>query len=232
MKKFNKVINLDRRNLQVVTEPGVITQELQDYVKAVGLMYPPDPASRGSCFIGGNVSENSGGPRAVKYGVVKDYVINLEVVLPTGEIIWTGANVLKNADLLLHNNYNQLDGINLYCLGMIILFHDVGNIEGRTGHNKKIAEVYNEVRNKKPEFSQERNCVIRAAEAHTGFSAKDSTTDTLKDVAEVDHIDGKKIHLRELATLLRLADECAEGHQRTSDYLNKTGVYDDGSQIY
>jgi len=97
MRRFNKILELDQRNLQVITEPAVITQELQEYVKEHGLMYPPDPASKGSCFIGGNVSENSGGPRAVKYGVVKDYVLNLEVVLPTGEIIWTGANVLKNA---------------------------------------------------------------------------------------------------------------------------------------
>jgi glycolate oxidase subunit GlcD len=66
-------------------------------VKEKGLFYPPDPASKGSCFIGGNIAENSGGPKAVKYGVVKDYVLNLEVVLPSGEIIWTGANVLKNA---------------------------------------------------------------------------------------------------------------------------------------
>src|SRR5690606_17828711 len=57
----------------------------------------PDPSSRGSCFLGGNLSESSGGPRAVKYGVTKDYVLNMEVVLPTGEITWTGANVLKNA---------------------------------------------------------------------------------------------------------------------------------------
>ena len=97
MEKFNKIINIDEDNHQVVTEPGVITQELQDAVKAKGLFYPPDPASKGSCFIGGNVSENSGGPKAVKYGVTKDYVLNLEVVLPNGEIIWTGANVLKNA---------------------------------------------------------------------------------------------------------------------------------------
>lgn len=97
MRRFNKILHLDKRNFQLVTEPGVITQELQEYVKAEGLMYPPDPASKGSCFIGGNVSENSGGPRAVKYGVVKDYVLNIEMVLPTGEIIWTGANVLKNA---------------------------------------------------------------------------------------------------------------------------------------
>ncbi|HSC37562.1 MAG TPA: FAD-linked oxidase C-terminal domain-containing protein, partial [Chitinophagaceae bacterium] len=58
---------------------------------------PPDPSSRGSCFIGGNIAENSGGPKAVKYGVVRDYVLNLELVLPTGDIIWTGANVLKNS---------------------------------------------------------------------------------------------------------------------------------------
>jgi glycolate oxidase len=97
MKRFNKILHVDKRNFQVTTEPGVITQELQEHLKNEGLFYPPDPASKGSCFIGGNVSENSGGPRAVKYGVVKDYVLNLEIVLPTGEIIWTGANVLKNA---------------------------------------------------------------------------------------------------------------------------------------
>src|SRR6187399_2571446 len=95
--KLNTIISIDERNGQVTTEPGVITEVLQDAVKEKGLFYPPDPASRGSCFIGGNISENSGGPKAVKYGVVKDYVLNLEIVLPTGEIIWTGANVLKNS---------------------------------------------------------------------------------------------------------------------------------------
>ena len=95
--RMNEILNIDQRNLQVTTEPGVITEVLMNEVKAVGLFYPPDPSSRGSCFIGGNIAENSGGPKAVKYGVVKDYVLNLEVVLPTGEIIWTGANVLKNA---------------------------------------------------------------------------------------------------------------------------------------
>src|SRR6478736_6086766 len=95
--KLNTIIEIDERNLQVTTEPGVITEVLQDAVKEKGLFYPPDPSSRGSCFIGGNIAENSGGPKAVKYGVVKDYVLNLEVVLPTGDIIWTGANVLKNS---------------------------------------------------------------------------------------------------------------------------------------
>ncbi len=97
MERFNEILEIDERNLQVTTEPGVITEVLQNTVKEKGLFYPPDPASKGSCFIGGNISENSGGPKAVKYGVVKDYVLNLELVLPTGEIIWTGSNVLKNA---------------------------------------------------------------------------------------------------------------------------------------
>lgn len=97
VERLNKIIEIDERNLQVTTEPGVITEVLQNAVKEKGLFYPPDPSSRGSCMIGGNIAENSGGPKAVKYGVVKDYVLNLEVVLPTGEIIWTGANVLKNA---------------------------------------------------------------------------------------------------------------------------------------
>ena len=97
MEKFNKILFIDENNNQVTTEPGVITQILQEAVKEKGLFYPPDPASKGSCFIGGNVAENSGGPKAVKYGVTNEYVLNLEVVLPTGEIIWTGANVLKNA---------------------------------------------------------------------------------------------------------------------------------------
>ena len=97
MERFNQILEIDERNLQVTTEPGVITEVLQNAVREKGLFYPPDPASKGSCFIGGNISENSGGPKAVKYGVVKDYVLNLEIVLPTGEIIWTGSNVLKNA---------------------------------------------------------------------------------------------------------------------------------------
>ena len=97
MQRFNKILNIDTENFQVTTEPGVITQVLQEAVLAHGLQYPPDPASKGSCFIGGNIAENSGGPRAVKYGVVKDYVLNLEIVLADGTVMWTGANVLKNA---------------------------------------------------------------------------------------------------------------------------------------
>lgn len=97
MERLNKIIEIDENNLQIITEPAVITQVLREAVAAKGLFYPVDPSSQGSCWIGGNVAENSGGARAVKYGVTKDYVLNLEVVLPNGEIIWTGANTLKNS---------------------------------------------------------------------------------------------------------------------------------------
>jgi glycolate oxidase len=97
MERFNKILEIDEQNLQVTTEPGVITQVLREAVAKKGLFYPVDPSSMGSCWIGGNIAENSGGARALKYGVTKDYVLNLEVVLPTGDIIWTGANTLKNS---------------------------------------------------------------------------------------------------------------------------------------
>ncbi|MCC6691690.1 MAG: FAD-binding protein [Bacteroidia bacterium] len=97
MERFNRILQIDERNLQATVEPGVINEVFQNAVKEKGLFYPPDPASKGSCFLGGNLALSSGGPKAVKYGVTKEYVLNLEVVLPTGEIIWTGANVLKNS---------------------------------------------------------------------------------------------------------------------------------------
>ena len=97
MERFNQIIQIDERNLQATVEPGVINEAFQNAVKELGLFYPPDPASKGSCFLGGNVAESSGGPKCVKYGTTKDYILNLEVVLPTGEIIETGANTLKNS---------------------------------------------------------------------------------------------------------------------------------------
>lgn len=95
--RLNKILEIDERNLQATVEPGVITEIFQNAVKEKGLFYPPDPSSRGTCFLGGNLAENAGGPKAVKYGVTRDYVLNMEVVLPTGEIIKTAANVLKNS---------------------------------------------------------------------------------------------------------------------------------------
>lgn len=96
-RKLNRILNIDTDNLQATVEPGVVTQVFQEAVQAVGLYYPPDPSSRGSCSLGGNLAESAGGPHAVKYGTTKDYVLNLEVALPDGRLIWTGANVLKNA---------------------------------------------------------------------------------------------------------------------------------------
>jgi glycolate oxidase len=97
MEKFNKILDIDEENFQATVESGVVNEAFQQAVKEKGLFYPPDPASKGSCFLGGNIAHSSGGPKALKYGTTKDYVLNLEVVLPTGEILWTGANTLKNS---------------------------------------------------------------------------------------------------------------------------------------
>ncbi len=94
--RMNAILEIDRENLVAVVEPGVITQVLQEAVEKVGLYYPPDPASRGSCTLGGNVAENAGGPHAAKYGVTKDFVLGLEAVLPNGEIVRPGGKLLKN----------------------------------------------------------------------------------------------------------------------------------------
>jgi glycolate oxidase len=97
MKRFDKILDIDTNNFQVTVEPAVITEYLQNELVTQNLFYPPDPAGRGLSSIGGNVATNAGGPKCVKYGVTRDYVLNLEIVLPTGEIMWTGANVLKNS---------------------------------------------------------------------------------------------------------------------------------------
>lgn len=95
--RLNKIIEIDENNLQATVEPGVINQVFAEKVAEVGLFYPPDPASRGSCFLGGNIAHNSGGPKALKYGVTRDYVLNLQVATATGSLFWTGANTLKNS---------------------------------------------------------------------------------------------------------------------------------------
>lgn len=93
--RLNKILEIDERNFQATVEPGVINEFFQQQVIEKGLFYPPDPASKGSCYLGGNVAHASGGPRALKYGTTRDYILNLEVVLPDGNVIWTGANTLK-----------------------------------------------------------------------------------------------------------------------------------------
>jgi glycolate oxidase len=96
LEKMNRILEIDEENLMATVEPGVITGDLHRAVEDRGLFYPPDPASLDSCTMGGNVAEGAGGPRAVKYGVTKDYVCGLEAVLPSGEIIECGGKLVKN----------------------------------------------------------------------------------------------------------------------------------------
>ena len=96
LERMNRILEIDEANLIAVVEPNVITGDLQDAVEKVGLFYPPDPASLRQSVIGGNVAECAGGPRAFKYGTTKQYVLGLEAVLPTGEIVETGGKVVKN----------------------------------------------------------------------------------------------------------------------------------------
>jgi glycolate oxidase len=96
MARLNRILDIDEVNLIAVVEPNVITGDLQRAVERVGLFYPPDPASLDTSSIGGNVAECAGGPRAFKYGTTKRYVLALEAVLPTGEILRTGSKAVKN----------------------------------------------------------------------------------------------------------------------------------------
>lgn len=95
MSRLNRIIEIDRENQLAVVEPGVITGHFQEVVRRVNLFYPPDPASHKFCTLGGNVGECAGGPRAVKYGVTRDYVLGLEAVLADGRIINTGVRTAK-----------------------------------------------------------------------------------------------------------------------------------------
>ena len=96
LKRMNRILEIDEANLMCRVQPGVITGVLQAEVADRGLYYPPDPASSGSCMIGGNIAENSGGPHCVKYGLTKDYVLSLEAVTPSGEVFRTGGKLRKD----------------------------------------------------------------------------------------------------------------------------------------
>jgi glycolate oxidase len=95
LERMNKILEIDRENMSVLVEPGVINGRLQRELERHKLFYPPDPASMNFCTIGGNVAENAGGPRAIKYGVTRDYVMAIEAVLPDGRIINTGVKTAK-----------------------------------------------------------------------------------------------------------------------------------------
>ena len=141
-------------------------------------------------------------------------------------------NVLDNAYFLLSDSaLNYLTGIEAYLLGIIILFHDVGNLYGRMNHHKKVAEIFDWARGTGPSVRREKALVLAAIKAHTG-KASDGTYDTLKDVGPQDHLGSARVRLQELAAILRFADELAEGVQRTSEFMLEKGLYSGDSQIY
>jgi glycolate oxidase len=94
---MNRILEIDEKNMMAVTEPGVVTENFHRAVEAKGLFYPPDPASLDSCTLGGNLAEDAGGPRAVKYGVTRNYLTGVEAILPGGEVIEYGGKLVKNA---------------------------------------------------------------------------------------------------------------------------------------
>lgn len=141
-------------------------------------------------------------------------------------------NVQKNAILLLSDDgVEDLTAIEMYCLGMCILFHDAGNVLGRSGHQNKVTEIFDSIRGDRGSLRHEKTLVTKAARAHTG-TAKDGSYDTLKSVSEQEHLRGHSVRLRELAAILRFADELAEGSQRTSDFMKEQHRFDPDSRIY
>jgi hypothetical protein len=143
-------------------------------------------------------------------------------------------NVLKNAfTILLDGKAKNLSGMDWYFLGLAILFHDVGNVYDRKDHWKfdTIAKIYDHFSGEDPKHTRERFLVSKAAEAHSG-RGRDGSADTMKDIDQSADIDGQRIHLRDMAVVLRFADELAEGPQRTSYFMNKYRLFHDSSHAY
>ena len=150
MTRMNRIIEIDTDNLIAVVEPGVVTGKFQKEVAHYGLFYPPDPASLEYSTLGGNVAECSGGPRAVKYGVTRDYVLGLEAVLPTGEVIHTGAKTVKSVagyelTRLLVGSEGTLAVITRIILRLIPLPDDVKTILAIFPQIAQAAETVSEI---------------------------------------------------------------------------------------
>jgi len=142
-------------------------------------------------------------------------------------------DVFDRTHLVIGENFKTYFNITeIYCLALMILFHDVGNIFGRTGHEaeEKIAEIYNKYRVNHGAFRAERRIIIKGASAHSGTS-RSGSRDTLKDI-EDENLDSNRVRLQELAAILRFSDELAEGKQRTCSLLIEKETYGDGSLIY
>ncbi len=148
-------------------------------------------------------------------------------------------NVLTRVHELLGDEVTDLNCFEMYTMAIVVLFHDVGNIFGREDHQtkSKVAKVYNHIRGNEPKWNQERLVVLQAVNAHTGRSQTGEAKDTLKEVEEISNLEnGKKIRLRELAAILRFADELEEGPDRTSTFkqaiAGETGGYSKESMQY
>lgn len=142
-------------------------------------------------------------------------------------------HVLGNVRYLITDDYDThgLSGIELYLLGISVLWHDVGNLFGRAEHNRKISEVFDWVRGTDAAFRREKALLQQIIAAHTGV-ASDGTADTLKELSDSEHLENHPIRLQKLAAILRFADELAEGPRRTSEFMRTHFGYDSNSQFY
>lgn len=140
-------------------------------------------------------------------------------------------NVLNNVWFLIQDDLDEFNAVELYLLCLSVLYHDSGNINGRDGHNKNIADIYSEVVGTNSSRLQEKRLVTMIVRAHCGKS-KRNTLDTLIEVDEKAILFSREIKVREIAGIIRFADELAEGPQRTSDYLIKSGKIKEASLIY
>lgn len=141
------------------------------------------------------------------------------------------ANVLDNAEKLLGDDILKFDGLELYCLILSVLFHDVGNIFSRLDHQKTAAKVMSHVWPDKEQRIEEFYVLHQVVKAHCGI-ASDGTKDTLNEVEGTDQLNGQPVRLREIASIVRFADELAEGPQRTSLFMQNHNKYPPGSEIY
>lgn len=139
-------------------------------------------------------------------------------------------HVLENVFKLIEGELDYFNSVELYVLALSVLFHDVGNLEGRDEHNKRIAQFYDHVR-QGLQYANEKALIVRISAAHTGV-AQDGTANTLADVPELLHLSGEPVRGRELAAIVRFADELAEGPERTSAYLRKRNAYPPDNAVY
>jgi hypothetical protein len=141
------------------------------------------------------------------------------------------ADVMDNAYNLLSEPVSEFTATDLYCLLLSIILHDSGNIFDRVDHQRKISQIYDYVRYQPDSVRQEKFIILKAVEAHCG-EASDGSEDTLKDLDESSHLNGKPVQLRSIAAVLRFADELAEGPHRTSKFMRKIYDFPEHSEIH